>query len=72
MVWVWVWVCGCGVGVVGGWVVGGWVGVCGCVHIVCVSCPVQIHCDLVQVATRGAMLVVDGFIPALNPGDEEK
>ena len=32
----------------------------------------QIHCDLVQVATRGAMLVVDGFIPALNPADEEK
>ena len=59
--------CGCGCGVVVGWL-----GVCGCVHIVCVSCPVQIHCDLVQVATRGAMLVVDGFIPALNPGDEEK
>jgi hypothetical protein len=32
----------------------------------------KIHCDLVQVATRGAMLSVDGFIPALNPGDQEK
>ena len=41
-------------------------------HSHTLSLSLQIHCDLVQVATRGAMLAIDGYILALNPGDQEK
>ncbi|KAL5478129.1 hypothetical protein EMCRGX_G025010 [Ephydatia muelleri] len=32
----------------------------------------KIHSDYVAAATRGAMAVVDGYIPPLNPADEDK
>jgi len=35
-------------------------------------CIVQIHCEFVHTARQGAVAVVDGYIPPLNPGEEEK